>query len=81
MAPIKEDIKCPKCKHKIRVKVSDKLTHDNINSIIDRSLFEVECKECNEKIVALYPFELETDKYLIYFNPSYDKQIIKDKKR
>lgn len=75
----KEFIKCPKCKHKIKIKIITNITHDEINSIIDRSLFEVKCKECNETIVALYPLIIETENYIIHFDPSYDKSIVKDK--
>lgn len=81
MAQFKEDVKCPKCRKKIRIKVIEKMNEEHIESIINRSLFDVSCKECNETIVALYPFELETNNYLIYFDPAYDKKMIKDKNK
>ena len=79
MTAIKEFVKCPKCKHKIKVKVITDISNSEIKSIIDRSLFEAKCKECNETIVALYPLKIETENYVIHFDPSYDKTIIKDK--
>lgn len=78
MTSIKEDIKCPNCKKKNRVKIIEECNKEHIESIIDRSFFSVKCKDCNETITIDHPITIKTDKYLIYYTPTSDKTI-KDK--
>lgn len=78
MSSIKEDIKCPKCKKKNRIKILSEPTEDMINSIIDRTFFEIKCKDCKEKITLDYPIKISTDKYIIYYTPT-NNETIKDK--
>ena len=78
MAPIKEDIKCPNCKRKNRIKVIEECNSNHVESIIDRTFFTIKCKTCNESITVDYPLKLVTDKYIIYYTPTENKAI-KDK--
>lgn len=75
MTVVKNDIKCPKCNHKERVKVYSEITSERVSDIIDRSLFLVTCKKCQEKITIDYPLRFIGDNYEINYTPGHDKVI------
>lgn len=75
MASIKEDFKCPNCKKKNRIKIRKEISSEEIDKIIDRSLFKVECLSCHEKIVLDYPIKVIDDKYIIYYTPTETNEI------
>lgn len=64
----KVDIKCPKCKNKIRAKVYNEVSNSKIPDIINGDLFKIECSNCNEVLRVDYPIKLEMDNYLITYN-------------
>ena len=78
MPPIKEDIKCPKCKKKKRVKMISEPTKEMIPSIIDRTFFSHTCKYCDEVITLDYPLKITTENYIVYYTPTVN-ETIKDK--
>ena len=77
----KEEVKCPQCGKKIRVRVYTKFNEDNIVDIVDRSLFEAKCSKCGYKTYTDYAVDLETPTYYLYYTPASDKskKNIKDK--
>ena len=78
MPPIKEDIKCPKCKKKNRVKMISEPTKEMIPSIKDSTYFSHTCKYCDEVITLDYPLKITTDNYIVYYTPTVN-ETIKDK--
>ena len=77
----KEELKCPGCKKKIKVKVYNHLDESRITDIVNKDIFKVTCKDCNEEFYVEYPFELDTPKYHLFYTPYDDeeKEIIKNK--
>lgn len=75
MAHIKEDIKCPNCKKKNRIKIRREIISDEIDKVIDRSIFKLECLSCHEQIVVDYPMKVVDDKYIIYYTPTETAEI------
>lgn len=75
MASIKEDFKCPKCKKKNRIKIRSEISSEEIDKIIDRSIFTVECLSCHEKIILDYPLKVIDDNYIIYYTPTKTEEI------
>lgn len=78
---IKEELKCPSCKKKIKVKVYNTFDESKITDILNKDIFKVTCSDCNETFYVDYPFELDTDKYHLFYTPyeDADKEIIKNK--
>ena len=77
MTAFKEDVVCPHCKKKNRMKFHDELSTDAIPSILDKSIFQHTCKYCNKKIAIEHPLTLKGDNYIIYYTPTKD-EVIKD---
>lgn len=75
MASIKEDFKCPNCKKKNRIKIRKEISSEEIDKIIDRSLFKVECLSCHEQIVLDYPIKVIDNNYIIYYTPTETNEI------
>lgn len=75
MAHIKEDIRCPNCRKKNRIKIRSAISSDEIDKIIDRSIFKLECLSCHEQIVVDYPMKVIDDNFIIYYTPTEDKEI------
>ena len=69
----KEEVKCPKCGKKIRVKVYTKFDESQVADILDRSIFEIECSKCGNKTYTDYQVDLETPNYYLYYTPASDK--------
>lgn len=78
MATIKNDIKCPKCKKKNRIKIYEEVNKEQVKDIISREIFTTECKDCKEKIVIDYPMKIRGENYLIYYTPG-SCDVVKDK--
>jgi hypothetical protein len=70
MTAIKYDIKCPKCSTKNRFKVNDVIDSSKSNSIIDKSIFHLSCKNCKQDIYVEYPFKVVGSNYIIYYTPT-----------
>ncbi|MBR6073093.1 MAG: hypothetical protein IKP76_02095 [Bacilli bacterium] len=77
---IKEELKCPSCNKKLKVKVYNSFNESKITDIINKDIFKVTCNNCNESFYVDYPFELDTDKYHLFYTP-YDNniEIVKNK--
>ncbi len=75
MSIIKEDFKCPKCKKKNRIKIHQEVSSEEIDKIIDRSFFKVECLSCHEPIVLDYPLKVIDDNYIVYYTPTKTEEI------
>ena len=69
----KEEVKCPKCNKKIKVKVYDKLNEDQITDIVNRDIFKVKCSKCGEVTYVDYKVDLETPTYYLYYTPASNK--------
>ena len=69
----KEEVKCPKCGKKIRVKVYTKFDESQVADILDRSIFEITCSKCGNKTYTDYQVDLETPNYYLYYTPASDK--------
>ncbi len=69
----KEEVKCPKCGKKIRVKVYTKLDETQVTDIINRDIFAAKCPKCGEKTYIDYIVDLETPTYYLYYTPGYNK--------
>ena len=78
---IKEELKCPSCNKKLKVKVYNSFNESKITDIINKDIFKVTCNNCNESFYVDYPFELDASKYHLFYTP-YDIKnidIIKNK--
>lgn len=75
MASHKEDFKCPNCKKKNRIKIKSEVTSDNIDQILNRSLFKVKCLACKEEITLDYPIKVIDDAFIIHYTPCQTAQI------
>ena len=77
----KEELKCPKCKKKLKVKVYNIFDESKITDILNKDIFKVTCNDCNETFYVDYPFELDTDRYHLFYTPFEDdnKDLIKNK--
>lgn len=69
----KEEVRCPKCNKKLRVKVYTKLDESQIPDIINRNIFKVTCSRCNEVTCVDYLVDLETPTYYLYYTPASNK--------
>ena len=69
----KEEVKCPKCGKKIRIKVYTMLDDSKIVDIVNRSIFEVKCPKCGNKTYVDYTVDLETPTYYLYYTPASNK--------
>lgn len=75
MTTSKENFKCPNCKKKNRIKIHSEVSSEEIDKIVDKSFFKVECPSCHEKIVVEYPIKVYDDNYTIYYTPTSTKEI------
>ena len=66
MAIIKERIRCPKCQHKLSIKINSELDKRHLAQIMDRSLFKVKC-DCGEEITLDYPVLFKGDNYRVFY--------------
>ena len=66
---IKEELKCPKCNKKLKVKVYSTFDESKITDVINKDIFKVTCNGCDEIFYVDYPFELDTDKYHLFYTP------------
>ena len=69
----KEEVKCPNCKKKLRVKVYTKLDESKITDIVNRDIFMVKCEKCGNKTYVDYNVDLETPNYYLYYTPASNK--------
>ena len=69
----KEEVKCPKCGKKIKVKVYTKLDESKIVDIVSRDIFKVKCDKCGQSTYVDYFVDLETPTYYLYYTPASDK--------
>lgn len=69
----KEEVRCPKCNKKLKVKVYAKLDESQITDIINRDIFMVKCDKCGNKTYVDYQVDLETPNYYLYYTPGYNK--------
>lgn len=75
MTVTKEDVRCPNCKKKNRIKIRSEVSSEEIDKIVDRSLFKVKCLSCGETIVVEYPLKVTGDNYIVYYTPCKTKTI------
>ena len=76
----KIDFVCPKCHKKLRVKLYQTVDNTKIPDILNRDLFKIKCKACNEEVWLNYSIVLNADNYSIYYKVNDDKIDIPDKK-
>ena len=69
----KEEVKCPQCGKKIRIKVHTKFDENQIADIVDRSIFAAKCSKCGKITYIDYLVDLETPNYYLYYTPGYNK--------
>lgn len=75
MATLKEDVRCPNCKKKNRIKMRSEVSGAEIDKIVDRSLFKLKCLSCGESIVVESPLKVTGDNYIVYYTPCETKEI------
>lgn len=78
MTITKYDIKCPKCNSKNRFKVNDELDDIKIDDVINRSIFHLSCKKCNQDIYVEYPFKISNERFIIHYTPMKKEEIQDD---
>lgn len=69
----KEEVKCPKCGKKLKVKVYTKFDETQITDIVNRDVFQVICSKCGNKTYTDYQVALETPTYYLYYTPAANK--------
>lgn len=69
MSIIKEDLNCPNCQKKNRIKIHNEVTSEEIINIIDRSLFKITCSSCKQEMIVEYPLKVVAPDYIVYFKP------------
>ena len=79
MAQIKEDIKCPSCNNKMRVKRKLILSDEDIPNLVNKSIFINKCNKCNKQVLVEYPVEFENDNFSIYYDVKEIKHKYKNK--
>lgn len=80
MAHLKEDFKCPNCKKKNRLKIRSEVSSADIDKLIDKSYFKMECSSCHETIIVEYPIKVIDERYIIHYTPASDKPIDDEKR-
>ncbi|MDE6141149.1 MAG: CpXC domain-containing protein, partial [Bacilli bacterium] len=75
MTTYKEDFKCPNCKKKNRIKIKNELTSQDIDKILDRSLYKVKCLACGESITVDYPVSVIDNSFIICYTPCSSEEI------
>lgn len=80
MAVSKIEFNCPSCGKKNRIKINDVYTESDLDRLLSKELFKIECSKCNGSTILEYPFTYVGENYALFYNTkkTVEKDIMRD---